>query len=163
MIYPLIPENDPLLFKATIPFDFANPPIDPMELHENLKASVVQYNGLGLSANQVGLPWRVFIMGDPGTPETLTTFFNPKVVYKGGETSYSDEGCLSFPGLILKVKRHNEVRVRFQRPNGIVETQVLKGMTARIVQHEIDHLDGIVFKKRATAYHLNMGNKRRQK
>ena len=64
-----------------------------------------------------------------------------------------DEGCLTYPGLYVKIKRPQHVRVRFQTPNGETLTKQFTGMTARIFQHELDHLDGIVFYNKANRYH----------
>jgi peptide deformylase len=64
-----------------------------------------------------------------------------------------DEACLSFPGVTAKIKRSREIRVRFQAPSGAVVTQKFEGLTARIFQHELDHLDGVLFFNRAGRYH----------
>jgi peptide deformylase len=107
-------------------------------------------NGIGLAANQVGVPYRAFAMR--GAPENFVCF-NPKVVQPSETLISLEEGCLTFPGLLVKIKRPQHIRVRFQTPNGDTLTKQFTGMTARIFQHELDHLDGIVFYNRANRVH----------
>ena len=102
---------------------------------------MLAYEGLGLSANQVGVPYRVFVLWSNPT----MVCFNPRIVGYEGSEIYFSEGCLSCPNLYVKIKRPSYVRVRYQKPNGETVTDKLMGMTARIFQHELDHLDGIVF------------------
>ena len=105
--------------------------------------------GLGLAAPQIGIPYRVFAFtGDP-----VNVCFNPKIVDKSKEEIYLDEGCLTFPGLIIKIKRSSLIKVRFTMANGETITKKLSGMTARCFQHELDHLNGILFLNRANLYH----------
>ena len=106
--------------------------------------------GVGLSSNQLGLPYRVFAMR--GYPENLVCF-NPKIVYYSDNIISMEEACLSFPGMIIKVKRPSEIRARFQTPSGMVVTKKFEGLTARTFQHEMDHMDGILFFNRANRYH----------
>jgi peptide deformylase len=107
-------------------------------------------NGVGLSANQVGLPYRVFSMR--GAPENFVCF-NPKLVQPSEMEVILEEGCLTYQGLLVKIKRPQHIRVRFTTPNGETLTKQFTGMTARTFQHELDHLDGIIFYNRANRYH----------
>jgi peptide deformylase len=113
--------------------------------------------GIGLAANQVGLPYRVFSLR--ASPENLVCF-NPRIVNSSNETTILEEGCLTYPGLWVKIKRPKEVRVRFQLPNGDTRTETFKGLTARAFQHEMDHLNGILFYNRANKYHREIAFKR---
>jgi peptide deformylase len=131
-------------------FDFANPPGNPNELAIGLMQVMNQYNGVGLAANQVGIPLRVFVM--KGAPENFVCF-NPKIVVASEEQELLEEGCLSFPGVNVKVKRPKSIKARFQTPSGETTTMTFTGLTARVFQHELDHLDGIVFFNRANRYH----------
>lgn len=140
---------DPILTTPTELFDFDNPPMDPNELALALIKKVNEHNGLGLSANQIGLPYRVFVI--KGSPNIVV--FNPKIVNFGDDESYMYEGCLSYPNLLVKVKRPVEIRTRFQVPSGLITTKPFVGLTSRVFQHEYDHLDGVAFYKRATTYH----------
>jgi peptide deformylase len=69
------------------------------------------------------------------------------------------EACLSVPGVSVKVKRAGEIRVRFQTPSGLTTTKTFNGLTAKTIQHEIDHLDGIMFFNRANRYHRDKAMK----
>lgn len=139
-----------LLTTATIPFDFSNPPTNPHELVQSMLQTMVESNGVGLSANQVGLPYRVFVMRGH---EHHFAFFNPKIVSMSDNTTTMEEGCLSFPGLVVKVPRANTVRVRFQTQSGGTDTKTFDGLSARVIQHEVDHLDGLLFFNKAHRYH----------
>lgn len=141
--------ND-ILVTPTNEFDFSNPPSDPHELARSMLQTMYDSNGVGLSANQVGLPYRVFVMrGD----EYSFACFNPKIVSMSDQTTVLEEGCLSFPGLVVKVPRANTVRLRFQTPSGSVDTKKFDGLSARVIQHEMDHLDGLLFYNKAHRYH----------
>jgi peptide deformylase len=109
-----------------------------------------EWNGLGLAAVQVGVPYNIFAMR--GNPENFVCF-NPRIVQASEQQIVLEEGCLSYPGLIVKVKRPQHVRVRFQTPNGDTLTKQFTGMTARVFQHEMDHLNGVVYFNRASRYH----------
>jgi len=115
------------------------------------------WNGLGLAANQVGVPYRVFAMR--GSPENFVCF-NPRIVQPSAENIILEEGCLSFPGLLVKVKRPKHIRVRFTTPNGDTKTETFIGMTARVFQHELDHLDGRLYFNRANKYHKEIAMKK---
>jgi len=114
-------------------------------------------NGLGLSSNQIGVPYRLFAMR--GSPQNFVCI-NPRLIHTSTERVLLDEGCLSFPGMIVKIKRPSEIRVRFQLPNGDTQTHKFTGITARVVQHEIDHLDGILYFNRASRYHREQALRR---
>jgi peptide deformylase len=107
-------------------------------------------NGIGLAANQVGVPYRIFAMR--GAPENFVCF-NPRIVQPSAEQISLEEGCLSFPGLVVKVKRPRHVRVRFTTPNGDTRTETFIGMSARIFQHEMDHLEGRLYFNQVSRYH----------
>lgn len=146
----LVPPNDPILTKPCDVFDFGNPPIDPIEFAKDLIKTMYDSNGIGLSANQVGIPYRVFAMR--GAPENFVCF-NPKLVQPSEMEVILEEGCLTYQGLLVKIKRPQHIRVRFTTPNGETLTKQFTGMTARTFQHELDHLDGIIFYNRANRYH----------
>jgi peptide deformylase len=146
----LIKYPDPLLTTPCEDFNFSNSPGNPNELAVALMQIMNDYNGVGLSANQVGVPYRVFVMR--GYPENFVCF-NPKIVLTSNETELLDEACLSFPGINVKIKRPKDIKVRFQTPSGETTTMNFSGLTARTFQHELDHLDGILFFNRANRYH----------
>lgn len=145
----LVSSNDELLTTACQEFDFENPPFDPIEFAKELVVFMHEKNGLGLAANQVGVPFRIFAI--KAAPNIVC--YNPRIVMPSTETVVLEEGCLSHPNLFVKIKRPKHVRVRFQTPNGETETLQYTGMTARIFQHELEHLDGGVFYKGANQLH----------
>lgn len=146
----LIPHTDTLLHSVLDHFDFNNSPTDPEQLAMDLVEMMKKSGGIGLSANQVGLNYRVFAMD--GSPEMFVCF-NPKIVMFGTETVTLEEGCLSYPGLLVKVKRPRDIKVRFTGPDGEIYTKTFTGITARVFQHELDHLDGITMLNRANRVH----------
>ena len=138
----LVEHNDPILRKVCDEFDFNSPPFDPIEFSKDLVKFMHDSNAIGLAANQVGMGYRVFAMR--GQPENFVCF-NPRIVQYSNETVLLEEGCLSYPKLIVKVKRPQHIRCRFQTPNGETLTKQFTGMTARVFQHEFDHLNGIIY------------------
>ena len=152
----LVEQNDPILTTVCQEFDFNNPPFDPIEFARDLVKFMYDNNGIGLAANQVGIPYRVFAMR--GSPENYVCY-NPKIVQESEQTIVLEEGCLTYPGLFVKVKRPQFLRVRFSTPNGDTRTETFTNMTARTFQHELDHLDGIIFYNKANKYHRDQAMK----
>jgi len=153
----LVKSNDPILTSTCQPFNFQDPPFDPIEFAKELIKFMYDNNGIGLAANQVGIPYNIFAMR--GQPENFVCF-NPKIINFSETQIVLEEGCLTFSGLIVKVKRPQHARIRFQTPNGDTITKQFTGMTARIVQHEIDHLNGILYFNRANRYHKEVAIKK---
>lgn len=131
-------------------FNFSMPPFDPIEFAKELVKTMYEKNGLGLAANQVGVPYRIFAMR--GSPENFVVF-NPRIIDFSPDEVTLEEGCLSYPNLIVKIKRPSIIKVRFNTPNGDALTKEFAGMSARVFQHEFDHLNGIRFYDRAGKYH----------
>lgn len=133
-------------------FDFSNPPIDTRELAKILCSEMEKNGGIGLSANQLGLPYRCFVMKNyPGSPHYVC--FNPTIVFKSDETATIKEGCLSFPGIVVKITRPYKIRARFRDVNGEVQTEAFEGGHARVFQHEMMHMDGKIFWEDASWFH----------
>jgi len=101
-------------------------------------------NGVGLAANQIGLTKRVAVMNPTGEKKDELVLINPQIIKKIGNISM-EEGCLSVPGLNAEVKRASEVEVEYMDLSGKQIRTNFKGLSAIIVQHEIDHLDGLLF------------------
>lgn len=137
-------------------FDFNNPPVDSEQLAISMVAFMRENNAIGLAANQLGLPYRVFAM--EGEPAYVC--FNPRIVMSGTEQVTLEEACLTFPDLYVKVKRPRDIKVRFTGPDGEVYTKTFTGMTARIFQHELDHLDGVSMLDRASFIHREQALKK---
>lgn len=140
---------NPILTTPCKEFDFAEPVFDPIEFSRELVKTMRDNNGLGIAAPQVGVSYRIFAMrADPNK-----VFFNPVIVNYSDEEISLEEGCLSFFGLIVPIKRSSFVRVRYRQPNGDIFTEQFVGMSARVVQHEMDHLEGVLFYNKANRYH----------
>ncbi len=155
----LVSSKDPILRNVMPRFDFSNPPMNPLEICYILCDTLIEKGGVGLAANQIGLPYRVFaIKANP-----MLVCFNPIIVDKSSAHTLLDEGCLTYPGLFVKVKRADIIKVRYAEPNGQVKTTKFVGMTARIFQHELDHLDGKLFTDSVSSVALEMAIKKAKK
>ena len=163
MKYELVSMYDPILYEPTEKFDFDNPQMDPTELFEKLKETMLANRGVGLAAPQVGIPLDVFVVGHPDDPENVFSVFNPKIVDSTGEEIDEEEGCLSFPGLFVKVKRPSKIRMRYSDHSGETDTLVFEGFTARVIQHEYDHLQGLTYTKRAGRLRTEKAKKQKKK
>jgi len=160
-MHKLIEEASKVLREPTDLFDFENPPEDPKEIEKNLAEVMGRFGGLGLSANQLGLKYRCFVMrtADKGT----MAFFNPELTKVSQETELLKEGCLSFPDIYLMIKRAKVIEFDFIDSDGEKHTLQLDGIGSRCVQHEIDHLNGIIFLQRASQFKIERALKARPK
>ena len=154
----LIKENNLILRKVCEPFDFDNPIVPPLELVSEMQKIRLAGRGVGLAANQVGVDARVIVLGTI-SEEFEAVYFNPIVTLASEETEYFVEGCLTWPGLYIKIKRPKAITVMYQDAEGESHHMKYDRMVSRILQHEIDHLHGITFKDRATKYHLEKARK----
>jgi len=159
-IFDLVPEDSPILKEYLPDFDFANPPVNPIEFASSLVETCKEKKGYGLSANQCGFRHRVFVMG---AKEEYVAFFNPKIVAISKEDSHAEEGCLSFPLLALNITRPAEIMVEYQDFNGEKKSAQFSGISARCFQHELDHMNGIVYTSRVKPLALQQGMKKRTK
>jgi len=155
----LVHESHPLLRQVMPEFDFNEKGVNPNQLASALVDTCREHHGIGLSANQCGLPYRVFVMG---AGEEYVAFFNPKVIATRDE-AHMTEGCLSFPFLGLKITRPKEVDVEYQDFNGITRTATYIGVSARCFLHELDHMNGILYTDKAKPLALDFGMKKRNK
>ena len=168
-VFPLIPPNDPRLLMQVAPFiddtleqfGFA----DRKELSKVMYDNMAKYGGLGLSANQLGLPYRMFVMG--GHPQIedgkVRSVFNPLINDVSPESINLKEGCLSFPFLFLSIKRPKWCSVRYTDENGEEIEETLHGMSARIFMHENEHMNGYVFTDLVSKLKLERAEKSKQK
>ncbi len=134
--------KEPLLRTKLEKFDFENPPIDPAELSKSLYLTMMREGGLGLAANQVGLPYRVFVLRSVN--DSYISCFNPLIVDKSSTEILLEEGCLSYKGMYVNIKRPKIIKVRYTQSDGQSVTRKFDGLTSRAYQHEMDHVDGIV-------------------
>ena len=131
-----------------------------VKLAEQMHTIMAQHNGIGLAAPQVGLDKSFFIMGDKSRYKLIV---NPKIIEKGDEEGLINEGCLSFPGLFLKVLRPLNVVVEYVNNKGETVNEKLDGMMSRVFQHETDHLNGVTFDTLVSKLKLGMAMKKRDK
>ena len=143
----LIGFNDPLLKKEPELFDFEKD--DAKEISKRLILGMKQFGGVGLSANQIGLDMRVFVIGGSGLQEKA--FFNPELLTVSKTGNTMREGCLSYPGLWLNLTRPSVCTLKYQDENGEEVIEEFGGVYARVVLHEYDHMVGQNFTMRASS------------
>ena len=137
--------------------------LDRDEIEEKLFDSMKHYQGIGLSANQIGIMERAFVMySDVNKRETITCF-NPEIVTQSDTEIIMDEGCLTFPGLWLKVKRPDSIEVQYEDKTGEMQHQAMFGLECRIFLHEYDHMEGMDFTQKVSKIKLNRALKHRSK
>lgn len=159
MIYPIVAYGDPVLrVRATaLPTNFEG----LAELIADMFATMAQAHGVGLAAPQIGKSLRLFVIdsapmvNDPDEknpryrqPPVRRAFINPVMLEETGESWGFDEGCLSIPGIHEQVQRPERIRLRYEDENRQPQEEVFEGIAARIIQHEYDHLEGILFTDR---------------
>ncbi len=135
--------NDPVLRKKAKEITKVDKKIK--ELVVDLAQTMVQGGGVGLAAPQVGKSKRVIVIDASFAGQKILEMINPKIIKRSKEKEIGEEGCLSFPGIYLKIKRAKSVEVKGLDIKGGKITLKAEGFLARVLQHEIDHLDGILF------------------
>lgn len=150
MVYPIVVYGHPVLRKvaSVIEKDY-----DGLEqLIADLFETMYHAEGLGLAAPQIGKSVRIFVIDgkpaaedEPGLAEFKRAFINPQIVEKHGDIVPMTEGCLSIPNLREEVNRESYIRITYYDENWKFHDEVYEGYAARIIQHEYDHLDGILF------------------
>ncbi len=146
LVYP-----DPVLRrggKAITKFDG-----DLRQLADAMMEAMYEEGGVGLAAPQVGIEWKLLVLNPVGDRKDRTgelVLCNPKLTRKKGR-EFDEEGCLSFPGIQADVERWIDITITFQDLDGKEQTLAADGWLARIIQHEMDHLDGVFFVDRLTA------------
>ena len=141
--------------------DLENPGFDPVELKKEMVEFMIANNGIGLSANQIGLDAKVFVMGD--SVENSTMCINPTVLQYTQDTQDDIEGCLSFPNIFVKIKRPKEILAKYWNENLEECTVKIEGYSAKCYLHELDHLLGITFKDRVSKLKWDMAQKKARK
>ena len=165
----LIPPSDPRVRSAIAPFTDdmlkEHDLKDRKELSDLMFKSMARYGGIGLSANQVGLPFNMFVLGDNLQLENglKMTCFNPMIVSTSEETVLMKEGCLTYPFLFLSIQRPRKCVVKYTDENGDLKEGNLDGMMSRIFQHEYEHMLGRNFTEHASKMKLDMAEKRAKK
>ena len=111
-------------------------------LAEILKKAMKRFGAVGISANQLGMPFRVFTIGNE---EKQITMFNAQIVGVSKEQIAMEEGCISFPGFFLTLRRPQDIVITYQDEHAEYVTAQYTGVAARIILHEYDHMEGINF------------------
>lgn len=148
MVLPIVAYGDPVLRKVTD--DIKKGEIDVVGLSEDMFETMHKASGVGLAAPQIGKSLRIFIVdASPMEDEKYTNFkqvfINPEIIEEWGEEWDFEEGCLSIPGIREDVTRLSSLRIRYFDQNWVEHEKEYDGIAARIIQHEYDHLEGILF------------------
>lgn len=151
----------PTLTMASTPWDFEKDG-DAESLEKNMIHFMLTMKGIGLAANQINMNKRVFVMGSesfPGFPKPFA-LFNPKILGFSSEQVSDKEGCLSYPGLYLMVKRPKWILAEYQDVKGNTHEIKIDGYLSKCFQHEYDHLDGVCFVDKVSQLKLNFAMKK---
>ena len=150
MIYPIVAYGSPLLKVRAKDISQDYPKLDQLIL--DMYETMYQANGVGLAAPQIGLSIRLFVMDASGLadeePELeglKKVFINPLITAEGGKEWSFNEGCLSIPGIREDIFRKPGVEIEYYDENFVYHKERFSGKAARIIQHEYDHLEGILF------------------
>ena len=154
---------NPILRERMPDFDFNNPILNPKELERQMLEFMYAQDGIGLAANQLGLTARVFVMGHRESPDAGMAFFNPIIIANTNETEDLEEGCLSFPGIYVKIKRPSAIKARWQNSSGEWEEGEFDGYNCKCFLHEFDHLEGITYQDRTSPLKWTMAAKKAKK
>ena len=145
MILQLTPNTHPILHEKIKP---CSEDLDRREISRILKENMIHYEGVGLSANQIGISERVFVMILHMETQEIITCFNPRIIKRYKDCGWFEEGCLSFPDEIINVNRPNRIVVKYEDEDKKEHKIKLDGFASRVFQHEYDHLEGIDFTQR---------------
>jgi len=158
---PLYTDEHPMLSKEIPEYPTQSLPNQAMDnLVARLRMTMKKFGGIGLSANQCGVFERVFIIG---TDDFEMVCINPKVTKVSENMVKDNEGCLSFPGLYIKIPRNETIDVEYTTEKGEVKKQTLTGITARCFLHEYDHMFGVKFTDHVGPVALRMARQKQQK
>lgn len=148
MIYPIVAYGDPVLKKRAkdIEKDYKDLP----KLIEDMFETMYEAHGVGLAAPQIGLSLRLFVIdGEPLDEENLKgfkkVFVNPVILEEHGDVWGFEEGCLSIPGIRSEVIRPPRLKIEYYDEHWNKKVEEFEGLEARIIQHEYDHIEGILF------------------
>jgi peptide deformylase len=144
-IKPLIILPDPVLRQVSKPVSQVDAPL--LKLADDMLETMYDAPGIGLAAIQIGEPLRMLVidLAKEGEPPAPQLFINPEIVETGEERSVYEEGCLSIPDYYAEVERPATVRVKYLDRDGKLQEIDAEGLLATCLQHEIDHLNGVLF------------------
>lgn len=157
----LYDDSHPMLLQKIPECDVSRLPNPVMtNLVNRLKMTMKLHGGIGLSSNQCGVFERVFVMG---ANDDIWACINPKIINASPDLIRDKEGCLSFPGLALRVERASWVEAEFTTEEGKQVQMRFEGLTARCFQHELDHMNGIKFTNHVKPLALQMAKEQQKK
>jgi len=158
---PVFTEDYSLLKEVMPEFDVSQLPNEAVsKLISRMKLTMVTFSGVGLSANQCGVRSRIFVIG---SDDFQMACINPKIKTFHGKEIKMNEGCLSSPGLFMKIPRYESIDVEYYDESGQIVNKTLDGVTAQCFQHELDHLNGIFFTEKAGETSLILARKKQKK
>ena len=140
----LLPEDHPILHQEPLTCVFDPPQADPKLMYDIMLENMVYHHGLGLSANKIGMPVKVFSMRVDDNDNAIVCF-NPKIIKESDERVMMKEGCLSYPSLYLNIQRPKIIEAKYQNIDGNDVNVHFEGLTARIFHYEMDHMKGKTF------------------
>ncbi len=150
MIYPIVIYGSQILRNESVDIDSTYPNLP--QLIEDMFLTLTTCEGVGLAAPQIGLNIRLFIVDctpwgedHPELSDYKRVFINPEIYEESEESDLFEEGCLSLPGLNERVRRPIAVRMRYLDENFVEHDELFEGLPARVIQHEYDHIEGMVF------------------
>jgi peptide deformylase len=150
MIYPVVVYGHPVLKKVAEEINKDYPGL--RELIKDMFETMYNAEGVGLAAPQIGKSIRIFVIDgapladdEPEFASFKKVFINPRIIEKNGETVPMNEGCLSIPNIREEVKRESFIRMQYYDENWEFHDETFDGYKARVIQHEYDHLDGVLF------------------
>lgn len=161
MIYPIVIYGAAVLSAQAAPVQFPDPGLK--QLSDDLFETLTAARGVGLAAPQVGKSIRLFIVDctpwadeNPELEGYKRVFVNPEVYEFSEQTELYEEGCLSLPGLNETVRRSLAIKMRYQDLEGVRHDETFTGLPAWVIQHEYDHLQGVVFTDRLSPLRKNL-------
>ena len=160
MIYTLLEPKHPLLHSPLPEIIAETEPKDRLELTTNIAETMKHYGGIGLSANQVGIALRMFVFGDG---KHFIPCFNPKILEYGKDKIPMEEGCLTYPGLFVKIYRPDMIVAQWEDEKRELHKETFTGLQSRVFQHEFDHMEGIDFRNRAGRMTLDIAQRKVKK
>jgi len=158
---PIYADTHPLLSEVMPEYEDEIPSFDLHQLVKKLKVTREAYGGIGLSANQCGIKARVFVLGYENIFDMVC--INPKVINASAELVRDNEGCLSFPGLYVKITRNSWIEVEYFTEEGKKVQTRLEGLSARCFLHELDHMNGIKLTHHVGPVALKMAKQKQEK
>ena len=163
MILPILTWPHESLLKPTQPWDFDNPPLDYDSLERTMITTMMACEALGLAANQVGYPYRFFAMNLTEYEGRQFVLYNPEILEVSEDLWDNDEGCLSFPKVFLKIARPKTVVAKYKDRHNREHIEEFSNMDAKCFLHELDHLNGVVFKKYVSDLKFNTAVRKSKK